>query len=238
MKRAFLTIAVALTFVAGLSTPSRADNPLQKSSFGMEDLPPGEWSLTVGPSAERSLTVDVVSVLTEVKKGLAAIEVGVENKTDHNVSGVRLGWRLHDRANPKDVLLKGETPVLGVALSPKERRVVQYPVVTFAKIYRPLLRDGNVAGNYRIEIQVVDVIYESFTNRKRDKDDHPKFVRAGLPGMPETQFLNVLTKPSPPTQKGHCQNQACEYNFTRNCYTCTGEPRPGFMCKSRAVRHA
>jgi hypothetical protein len=174
--------APALTFVLSFLALmfSAGSCSAQASSQKHDDLPEGKWTLSILPARHASTTVDVYSVLSESSKGLAATEVKIVNKTDRSVSGVKLSWRVFNYADERETLLQGETPLLAVALAPQERRVVQFPVVTFAKIYKPLLKEGKLVGDFNIEIQVSDVVYDEAGYRGGGSNP-ARFVKAAPP---------------------------------------------------------
>lgn len=226
-RRVYATILTyTLSFVASmfLAVGCAAQASPQKRN----DLPEGKWTLSILPTRHASQTVDVYSVLSEASKGLAATEVRIVNKTEKNVSGVKLSWRLSNLANEGETLLQGETPLLAVALAPQERRVVQYPVVTFAKIYQPLLKGGRLAGDFNIEIQVSDVVYEE---ARYSGSNSARFVKAAAAAkLKPLPMVKVPSHPAPPpTQIGKCQLQRCRWNSSNQCYDCTNDPC--FNCK-------
>ena len=134
-----------------IATEAVAQQPV-RSNYG---LPPGPWSVSCGPRLkQRGPTVDLYKVGSSVLTGITVVDVWLENRSKQGVAGVKMAWRIYDISQEKTTLLQGETPkFLAVPLNPGENRKVSYPVVSFAKIYRPLLHGrSELQGNYRIEL--------------------------------------------------------------------------------------
>jgi hypothetical protein len=179
------------------SAGSVADGP------GLNDLPSGKWTLACGPNKKRGVVVDLFKVETDAGKGLTTTDVWLENRTKQLVAAVKIGWKLYEKSNPDVILLKGETPqFLAVGLSPGEKRVVTYPVVSFAKIYRPLLKGAELEGRYKIELWVSSALYDDNTI-----------------SATEVQFIKVANRSAPP-EEGGCQNQECDWSSPDQCYRC------------------
>lgn len=127
-----------------------------------EKLPTGDWTLSIGVytgAGHKSLPVDVSSVTSDALKGSAVTKVTLENRTSQYVEQVKFRWQISEEEDPSTTLLQGTTPRVDVQLSPGVERTLEYTVVTFAKIYKPLLREGVLKGKYRMEIMVGEVVY-------------------------------------------------------------------------------
>jgi len=205
MTRTLLVSAIAFTLIITLisSTATRREALAQSDRSTLQDLPPGNWLLAFQPAKTRGRVVDLSSVSSSVSKGLGVSDFTLENRSKQNVAGVKIAWRLFETSHRDSTLLKGETPeFLAVSLTTGERRVVEYPVVSFAKIYRPLL-DGKkeLEGNYRIELWVSDVRFAdgaagpqpaAFLNVKK----------ANWNADAPVAFVEVKSKPAPPPCSG------------------------------------
>lgn len=179
-------------------------------------LPAGNYSVItkpyMGPGYE-SLPVMVTSVTTEAELRGGVSVVAVENGTGRRVDAVRLGWYVSSREAPDYILLQGKTPVLrlpgGIAAGEVER--IQFGVVSFAKIYKPLARKGMVDGNYLIQVGVVEARFDDGTvqtllaSGKRRAERATVFVKAGWGG--------AATRPPAPARQLGCPNQACSPNY-------------------------
>jgi hypothetical protein len=128
-----------------------------------DKLPPGKWTFAAGPyfgSDYESVPVDVFSVTSDARKGLAVTSVVLQNRDTRNVVAVKLHWYLKDKDQKGRVLLEGETPLIGVAVPAGESQTLNYPVVSFAKVHKPLLKGTELSGNFRIEVAVSEVQYD------------------------------------------------------------------------------
>jgi len=125
-------------------------------------LPTGKWTLTTVPAEQAQRDVDVFSVTTEADKGLSITKVGVRNRSHKTVSGLKLGWRVVTLDDKLKVLASDDTPLLDVAIPPGESRAIEYAVANFAEVSRSFLRQGELFGDFQIEISVVQVIYGDY----------------------------------------------------------------------------
>lgn len=187
-----------------------------QAAQAQETSPPGDYTVItkpyMGPGFE-SLPVMVTSVTTQVELKGGVSTVAVENGTGRRVDAVRLGWYVSSREAPDYILLQGKTPMLrlpgGIAAREVER--IQFDVVSFAKIYKPLARKGVVNGNYLIQVGVVEARFDDGTMQtflasgKRRAERATVFVKAGWGGA-------AAHPPAPARQIG-CPNQACSPNY-------------------------
>jgi hypothetical protein len=193
-------------------------------------LPPGKWSLGYRVSTERGAVVDLFSVSSDAAKGLTVTSFSVQNRSNRNVVAVKVSWVLYEKSKPQTILLQGEMPqFLRVALAPKEKRSVTFPVVSFAQIYHPLLRGGSVEGNLKIELTVSDVLFEPNVG-----DQGFSFVKTRWVPNLKLNVLEVPNAPVPPPDDGGelgCPERECEWSKQDNCYRC--ELRGGSTCAWR-----
>lgn len=86
----------------------------------------------------------------------------LENNSGKTVSAVKLEWYLTTEQDRSAVLQQGQTPFIAPSgtLPPGKYRELKFPIVSFANIYRPLLKNNVLAGDYRIEIAVAEIQYE------------------------------------------------------------------------------
>ena len=81
-----LTILLIVLSIAGTIRGSH-----QQSNA--TSLPPGNWTLSCGPSRTRGEVVDLYSVGTDAAKGLTVTEVALENRSNQDVVAVKIGWK-------------------------------------------------------------------------------------------------------------------------------------------------
>ena len=210
MKKLIPLTILLIIFIANLRTPA-----LTKT----DNLPSGNWGLACGPSKTPGAVVDLYAVGTDASKGLTVRDVWLQNRSAQNVAAVKIGWKLYERSNPQAILLTGEIPdLLGVALAPAEKRVVTFPVLSFAKIYHPLLRDGKLEGRYKIELWVTDIKFDAPDLAWRAGRANWRGSRWN--GSSGGRILKVTSKAALPEDDFGCQNQECDYYHPDNCYKC------------------
>ena len=213
MKQVLLV--VVCLFVA---TEALAQQPA-RSRYG---LPPGPWSIGCGPRLERGTVVDLYKTGSSVLTGITVRDIWLENRSKQVVAGVKIAWRVYDTSQKEATLLHGETPkYLAVPLNAGEKRKVSYPVVSFAKVYRPLLHGKKqLEGDYRIEVWVSDV---KFTDETAEQGfaafAHVKKVNSKADAA--AAFVEVKSESAPDDDELGCQNQMCSWSNEHNCYRCT-----------------
>lgn len=227
MSRAVVlsTIAFMLFITLISSNATRPEAVAQNNRSAVQDLPPGHWILAIQPAKTRGRVVDLSSVSSSVSEGLGVTDFILENRSKKNVAGVKIGWRLFETSRRDATLLKGETPeFLAVSLTAGERRVVEYPVVSFAQIYRPLLYGKKeLDGNYRIELWVSDVRFTAETDRQQPAA-FLNVKKLNWKADAAVAFVAVKSKPAPPVvQDLGCPNQVCGYDYNERCYKCFAE---------------
>lgn len=185
-----ITAGVFLLLLASAGTLSFA-YMRQRPSEEPTTPPPGNWSLSSGlyTSGEpENMPVVVMSVTTDSTKGLVTNKAQLQNVGDKPATAVKFRWKLYRTDEPDNNLLTGETPLIDVVLPPGEKRTVQYPIVSFAKIHKPLLRYGALSGEYRLEITLGEVRFEDgsawlFDDAKTASGSPPfKILNASLQG--------------------------------------------------------
>jgi|GEM_PF-3208027 hypothetical protein len=204
MKRLTFLIPIFLAVLASVSISA-----LNKSA----KLPAGNWGLSCGPAKAPGAVVDLYAVGIDSSKGFTVTDIWLENRSSQDVVAVKIGWKLYERSSPQVILLTGETPdFLGVVLMAGEKRQVTFPVLSFAKIYHPLLRAGKLEGRYKIELSVIDVKFD-------DVNANQSNVRFAIAWNrnPRAHVLKVFSKPAAPDDEFGCQNQECDF-YQPDCY--------------------
>ena len=110
-----------------------------------------------------ALPVRVYSVTTSSVKGLKINKVGVVNQTSKPVVGIKFKWELANRSDSDKALLKGETPLVGVAIAGETRKTVEFPILSFGKISKPLLKEEALHGSFDIIVAISEILYEDGT---------------------------------------------------------------------------
>ncbi len=206
MKKRIMTLILMLTLA--LFTAAR---PPQNEANADEALPPGDWTLVShpyqGPDFE-ALPVVVYSV-TSGLKGLTIKYVGIWNRSPNLVTAVKLSWHLRAEQDPQTILREGQTPSITFrkGLPSGMQQAVRHPIVSFLKIYQPLLKRGVLKGNYILDVAVSEVSYEDGSRWIRGETRKVDFVKA------------VSVVHSTPVQTG-CPKQNCALMTGGAGYTC------------------
>jgi hypothetical protein len=226
MKQLLLVVVCLI-----IATEALAQQPAP-SNYG---LPPGPWTVSCGPRLkQRGPKVDLYKVGSSVLTGITVRDVWLENRSKQGVAGVKIAWRVYDTSQEQTTLLEGETPkFLAVSLNAGEKRKVSYPVVSLAKIYRPLLRGkSELQGNYRIETWVSDVRFSDETSQQGlAAFAHVKKLNSKADAA--ATFVEVKSEAAADDDEFGCQNQQCSWNNQKSCYTCgagTGGTCKWFNC--------
>ncbi|HEX8723082.1 MAG TPA: hypothetical protein VF736_20865 [Pyrinomonadaceae bacterium] len=139
----------------------------QGGGAAASQLPRGDYAVSCSPfmgAGYETLPVLVTAVTSEIDGGIAVTKVGIENRTGKTLTAVRLVWYLSSQDSPQHVLQQGRTKLLnlrrGGSIEAGETREVFTPVVAFANIYKPLLRDGALQGKYLIQVAVGEARFD------------------------------------------------------------------------------
>lgn len=167
-------------------------------------LPPGRWTFSAGPyygPGNESIPVDVFSVTTDASRGLTISKVSLLNRSAKEVAAIKLHWYLTGGAQG-GVLQEGDTPFVDVFIPAGGRQSLEYPVVSFARVHKSLLRAGKLTGDYRIEVAVSEVEYADQSKWKYDRTTSSSTHHsAALPQM-------------------GCQGQGCTFIVNIGSYVC------------------
>lgn len=180
-------------------------------------LPSGNWTLSAGPYSGpgyEAAPVDVYSVMTEADKGLMVTRVALSNSSSKDVTAVKLHWYLIDKEQGT-VLKEGKTPLVDVDIPAGKTEFLSYPVISFSRLYKSLMKGAGLSGNYRIEVAVGEVVYAEGSAHVRSRAGHVSYRKAA--------HLRTTTIVD-------CQDQGCRYNATEGIrsYQCTSNH--GTLC--------
>jgi hypothetical protein len=235
-----IPLRMLMVFAMLMSSSSSGSTLAQNKTGSSSDLPRGNWTVGMHPflgSGFESIPVAVTSVTTDAKRGIAVTKVGLENTSKQNVTAVKLTWRLSNEQTPNTVILEGQTPYItrdgglpaGISL------VLRFPVVIFAKICQPLVRNGVLDGEFRIDILVSEILFE----------DGSKWSKLDLS---QVKFINAAHHTASANPQGTCGQQACETrtgpggNVFYTCKASTNNERcsvspDGFSCTNISCTH-
>ena len=215
MKKLLTTVTILIAIASSVAG---------KQAARKDSLPPGNWSLAFAPAQARGRVVDLFSVMSDAAKGLTVTEVSIENRSNQDVAAVKIAWKLYEKSNASKTLLSGETPqFIGVALGPGEKRVIIFPVVSFARIHGPLLRDGKVEGNFRIELWVSEWQFDN-GNLETQNSSSFNMRNASVKIGASTKYLKVRSKPfRARTDDLGCPVRECRWSNQDKCYRCENQ---------------
>ena len=193
-----LLVGFALVAVIGLGLVSRGQG-------ARPQLPKGSWTFAAGPQvgiAYKSLPVDVFRIRTNAAKGLTIESVSLSNRSKQDVKEVKLHWYLKEKSQTQ-ILAQGHTAFFDVALPVGGRVTIDYPIVSFDKISKSLIKDGILSGDYRIEVVVAAI---QFADGSRWTPSNPGSIK----------LAHAFALPPDPG----CQNQNCAWNGATSSYIC------------------
>ena len=163
-----LTLMALMLVMLTVACLAAASKNLQDTDI---KLPPGKWTLQ-HPALSRlglkDAPLQITSVTGDVKRGGTITAVRLKNNSGKAAAGVRFTWYLFRDQAPKEILRKGESPALGlVGLPAGGSKNVAYPIVSFGNIYEPLLKDGELNGDFVLEVAVSEITYEDGSKWER-----------------------------------------------------------------------
>jgi hypothetical protein len=202
----FLLFTLSTTHVLG-----QQNNPLLKT-------PNGNWSFGIYPyhgSDKQDFPVGVWQVTSEVDAGVGATKIGIVNNSNKTVAAVRFRWLLFEGENRDRILQQGSTPLLALRtiLEPEGKKVLLYQVMSLLKVYRPLLKNNSLNGDFEAEILVEEVYFTD--NSVWKKGDR----QAKQSNKLKSSELKIT-----PASFAQCPKQKCKSNTSGTAgtvyYTC------------------
>jgi hypothetical protein len=160
-------LTLAMTCAVGLASAPAPQN----TQDTQVKFPPGKWTLSHPPVTSLGLAdapLKITGVTGHVKNGGTITSVRLLNNSGKPVAAVKFAWFLYREQGPKKILQKGESPVLGVTGLPAgASKEVDYPVVSFGNIYKPLVKGGKLTGDFVLEVAVSGITYEDGSRWER-----------------------------------------------------------------------
>ena len=166
MTRRIVVHPILVMLCLAISAFSQQENKRTEAKF-----PQGDWSLTHPVISQLGIAdapARIISITGDAAQGLTITKVGLQNNSAKTISAVKFRWFLFRQDAPKKILTKGETPVIGLEDLPAgSKQVVEYPIVTFASIYQPFVKDNKLTGKFVIEVSVSEIQYAGGSSWKR-----------------------------------------------------------------------
>lgn len=119
-------------------------------------------------------------------------EVVLENRAGQQTLSVRLRWVVVSQDAPDAVLLEGVTPLFDARINPHDAARVDIPEIYFNKILKPLRKEGELSGRFRLVLRVQEVRFSDGQQWSRSSQFHQD-----LPGTEECVVR----------RKGHAQEK-------------------------------
>jgi hypothetical protein len=181
-----LTIMI-LTLIVSLSIASAYKR--MQAQTEEDTLPPGEWSLSTGLySGSETFPLAVISATTDGEQGLLVKQVKVKNRTNKNIISFRFRWFIYQDQDPDTILLEGLSSLVEVPIVAGEVKTIDFPIVKFSKIHKPLLKYGMLNGDYRLEVMAGEINYEDGSSWK-----YKKKLKAHALKRPQQNVLNEMS---------------------------------------------
>ena len=136
------------------------------SGYFTEERPQGKWQVAAHGDEYQKLIDRAPVVVDRVQSLLGSDQwmnlivrsVGIKNNTPKTIREVKLKWVLSTEEVP--VTLEGYLPSFEVQVYNQSRRDVELPpVIDFAKLTKPLMKQGTLDGNFLLTLRVSEVTY-------------------------------------------------------------------------------
>jgi hypothetical protein len=164
MKRESLKTVVPVLVLTILATAwlARTSKSLAQNTSALS-FPTGKWTFSAHPYMGEGFKMRPVVVTSVASNAntLSVTAVRLNNISSKPVRAVKLGWTLSEEGGGK-VLKSGETSLIPLdsALGVASNRIVKAQVISFLEIYKPLLKNGRLDGNFRLDVGAIDVLFD------------------------------------------------------------------------------
>lgn len=145
-----------------------------KKDFNDDDLkvkdqkPRGKWDYGLGPDMDQfndasvPVAVGAVQSLSAGGKYAGVVKVKrleIKNRSPKAVNSVHLRWKITSLDNPAKVLLEGTIPFVNFWAEANSSQVIQIPTVYPSLLFKPLAKDGELNGHFRLTIGVQEAYF-------------------------------------------------------------------------------
>ena len=119
---------------------------------------------------------------------------------DETVAAVRFKWLLFEGERRDMVLQQGSTPLLALrtTLASDDKRILLYQVASLLKVYRPLLRNNILNGDFEMEIFVEEVrftdgsVWRKGDRQAKGRNRNLKITRAAFVQCPKQKCKSSI----------------------------------------------
>ena len=207
-------LLVASILICGTPTTSKTqsnDNTNQNSKekkirFTEDDLKvekvPGSWRLSTMPDLKQvndPLTpVAVLTVTTFYGQDRYAgrvkvLEAKIQNRSQRLVQSIQLRWTIVSNEEPETILLEGAVPPLNRQIKANMTPIVDIPPIYFNKLVKPLLKNGELSGHFRLIVGVQEVYFADGT--RWQKGQQAAFLKTATRAA--SHHVNFYVHPRP-----------------------------------------
>ena len=208
----FLALVLPLTLGLSQTTQEVVDKPCPQpkqgrpaadySRYFTEASPKGKWYVSASGDPSQASDTNVPALVMGVQSLLGRGEsadlivnrVVLKNVTQRTIRSVKLRWMLTTGEEQASVVLQGDTPAFEVMLPKFSHQKVDSPLIDFAKIVKPLLKNGAIDGIFQLKVKVGEVRYADGSSWKG--------------GEATIKFINASYSLPTPTQTT-CPNKGC-----------------------------
>ena len=184
--------------------------------------PAGTWFVTAFPDQDQKTgnrsPVYVANTSSFMASGkltnLIVAGVTLVNAAHKPVDSVELKWTLVSDVGPS-IVLEGRTQKFRVDIDSRRARKMKSPHINFAKIIRPLVKNGTLEGNFQIQIGIGAVSFADGSSW--DDRDVARFNHA--PARVASQ------------QQADCGNQTCGVGPVHGEAQCWDQANVGLNCR-------
>jgi hypothetical protein len=188
-----MALIVLASLALGQATRNVADKPHRQtkpteqptdfSRYFTETSPAGDWFVAAASDGDQAVDdtlpvaiLNAQSILARGKSADLTVKRAVlQNRTRRTVKAVRLRWLLAEGEEQAVVLLQGDTPSFEVMLPTLAYQKTDTPIINFARIVQPLLKDGAINGKFQLKLRVSEV---TFADGSVWKYEAPRVIKA------------------------------------------------------------
>jgi hypothetical protein len=165
------------------------------SHYFTEPSPKGQWHIAAASDMEQASVTDtpvlVAGVQSLLGRGkwadLIVKRVVLKNRSQRTVRSVRLRWLLTTNDEQSKVLLQGDTSAFEVMLPKLAFQRTDTPVIDFAKLVRPLMKDGVINGDFLLKFRVSEATFADGSTWRSERAT--SFVKASYVAPTSPQAL-------------------------------------------------
>ena len=209
-----LFLALILPFTPGASQTKKEaaknlrtnDGPVAQatdySHYFTTPSPKGIWHVAAAGDAEQISDGDSPVIVAGVESLLGRGEsanllikhVIFENRTQKPVTRITLKWMITNDEAQRSVALQGETSAFEITIPTLAQQTAEISLLDFAKIARPLMRNGALDGTFLLKLRVSEATFADGSSWNYKK---------------ATRFIKASHAVLPALVQDNCPNNGC-----------------------------